>query len=70
MLDDEKEKIDFFLRQEYPLKFRDINQKMQMIKLAKFEFPSFEINIDKLKDSIQRIGSFKVSSIANVNYGV
>ena len=41
-----------------------------MIKLAKFEFPSFEINIDKLKDSISRIGSFKVSSIANVNYGV
>ncbi|CDW87855.1 kelch motif family protein [Stylonychia lemnae] len=70
MMDDEKEKIDFFLKQEYPLKFRDINQKMQMIKLAKFEFPSFEVNTDKLRDSITRIGTFKVSSIANVNYGV
>ena len=43
---------------------------MQMIKLAKFEFPSFEINTDKVKDIIKKIGLFKVSSIANVNYGV
>ncbi len=43
---------------------------MQMVKLAKFEFPSFEINTEKLKESIGRIGAFKVSSIANVNYGL
>ena len=43
---------------------------MQMIKLAKFEFPSFEINTEKLRESITRIGNFKVSSIANVNYGI
>lgn len=41
-----------------------------MVKLAKFEFPSFEVNTEKIKEAIKRIGTFKVNSIANVNYGI
>ena len=70
IFEDDKERIDHFLKQEYPIKFRDITQKMHMIRLAKFEFPQFDVSTEKIKEAIKRIGFMKVNSIANVNYGI
>ena len=35
-----------------------------------FEFAVFDLTCDKLKDSISKLGAFKVSSVANVRYGL
>ena len=67
--DDNKDGIDFFLKQEYSKKFKAIEQKTSLIKVAKFEFPSFEVDNHKIKTAIETLVKFKVSKIASVNYG-
>lgn len=48
--------MDQYLRFEYPQKFRSVSQKLSLIKLSKFEFPSFIIQSNAIKDSFKRIG--------------
>ena len=70
VLEQERMDMEDFIRKDLPQNFREINSKMQSVKLSKFEFPSFEIETQPLKESIMRIGTFKITSIANVNHGI